>query len=425
MRIAVYSHYFTPEISPAGARIHDMAGEWLREGHSVDVITCFPNHPQGKIYPGYRRTWYQDDDVSGIRVRRHFTYMTRNEGILKRTLGHLSFFASTAPPFGRRMDSPDVVVGTSPTLFAATAAAWSGRTRKIPFVMEVRDLWPAILVDLGVVRNPALIRVLECWEMALYRQAVRIVTVTESFREILTRRGIPASKVTTITNGADVSFWRPVESRDSIRAAMGLDQSFVVLYAGTHGMSQGLADILRTARLLQDPPEIRFVFVGDGAEKPTLVEKARTLGLANVEFHPPVDRDTMRTYYTIADLCLVPLRAIPLFAAFVPSKIFEIMAMERPVLGLLAGEAAGILRESRGAVVVPPEDSFMAAEAILALRRHPERCAQMGRNGRDFVTQRYSRRSLALKYLEVLEESVRPARSTKTSHGNALGEGAF
>ncbi|MEW6348560.1 MAG: glycosyltransferase family 4 protein [Thermodesulfobacteriota bacterium] len=410
MRIAVYSHYFTPEISPAAARIHDMGIEWLREGHAVDVVTCFPNHPQGRVYPGYRRSWYRRENLSGVNVHRHFTYMTRNQGILKRTLGHLSYFASAAMGASKRADSPDVVMGTSPPLFAATAAAWTGRMRGVPFVMEVRDLWPAILVDLGVARNPALIRLLNLWETALYKEATRIVTVTDSFRRMLTERGIPESKVTTISNGADADFWRPVATRDSIRAEMALDKSFVVLYAGTHGISQGLAAILETARLLQDRPEIRFVFVGDGAEKPMLIEKARMLSLANVEFHPPVDRHTMREYYTLSDLCLAPLRAVPLFRAFVPSKIFEIMSMERPVLGLLQGEAAEILRDAQAGVVVPPEDASRAAEAILELSRNPQRCTDMGRRGRELVIQRYSRRSLALKYLRVLEESVRQGR---------------
>src|SRR5438874_359517 len=167
MNIAYYSHYFTPEIGAPSARIYDLARQWLETGNQVQVVTCFPNHPTGRLYPGYQHQWYLHESLDGIEVHRHWTYVTPNKGFVKKTLGHLSYVPAARFISGRHIASPEVVIGTSPTLFAAMAAAGFARRRKIPFIMEVRDLWPAIFVELGIIRNPSLIRCLERWEMGL------------------------------------------------------------------------------------------------------------------------------------------------------------------------------------------------------------------------------------------------------------------
>jgi glycosyltransferase involved in cell wall biosynthesis len=269
--------------------------------------------------------------------------------------------------------------------------------------MEVRDLWPAIFVDLGVIRNRAVIRALEVWEMSLYRTATRIVTVTESFRQNLLQRGISPEKVVTITNGADTVYWRPGPDRAAeLRNQLGLQGEFVVLYIGAHGISQGLSAVIKVANRVRDQIGIRFLFVGDGAEKGKLVAEVRRLGLTNVTFLEPVDKAQVRDYYSMADLCLVPLRNIPLFDAFIPSKMFEIMAVGRPILASVRGEAAEILRRSASARVTEPENEADMAEALLNLRKSPATRQEMGRQGRKFVEAYYSRRELARRYLEVI-----------------------
>jgi len=272
--------------------------------------------------------------------------------------------------------------------------------------MEIRDLWPAIFVELGVLQNQLIISLLEKLELALYRQSTKIVTVTEAFRGNLIQRGIPADKVHTITNGADTDYWKPSDPSIGLRHELGLDGCFVVLYIGAHGISHALGRILETAERLKDQADIRFLFVGEGAEKEELVRKADELCLQNVLFHDPVEKDKVRGFYSLADVCLVPLRNIPLFDTFIPSKMFEIMAMGRPVIGSVRGEAAGILNRSGSAVVVEPEDSSGIAEAIRHLYRDAQRARQMGRRGREFVIKHYSRRSLASAYLDVMREAV-------------------
>lgn len=407
MNIAFYSHYFSPEIGAPSARIYDLSQQWLALNHRVQVVTCFPNHPLGSVYEGYDPGFYMHEDLEGISVHRHWTYITPNKGFLKKSLGHLSYLPSAMFLSHRHVSAPDVAIGTSPTFFAAMGAAYAGFRRKIPFIMEVRDLWPAIFVELGVLRNPRLIRWLERWELALYRRASRVITVTDAFRRDLIDRGVPERKVTTIRNGADVDFWRTMKPPERLRRRLGLDESFVVLYIGAHGISHALGSVLKAAEKLRDHSSIRFLFVGEGAEKDQLIQQARNAGLENVRFLDAVDRAHVRDFYALADACLVPLRDIPLFDSFIPSKIFEIMSMARPIIGSVRGETADILRQSEGALVIKPEDSDALAESIQWLYEHPDERRSMGKKGRQFAISDYSRRSQAELYVRVMEEAVR------------------
>jgi glycosyltransferase involved in cell wall biosynthesis len=413
MNIAYYSHYFAPEIGAPSARIYDLSRQWLSFGHQVQVVTCFPNHPVGKMYPGYTSRSYMRETLDGIDVHRHWTYVTPNEGFIKKTLGHVSYLPSALLLSTRRLEKPDVVIGTSPTFFAAMAARNAGARYRIPFIMEVRDLWPAVMVELGVLRNPYLIRALERLELSLYERATRVVTVTESFRRNLIERRVPEMKVFTIPNGADVDFWQPIEPPLELRRRLGLEDRFVVLYIGAHGISHALSRMLESAERLREQTQIRFLFVGEGAEKERLVRQAREAGLKNVQFLDPVPKESVREFYALADVCLVPLRDIPLFDTFIPSKMFEIMAMAKPIVASLRGEAADILRRSGGAKVVEPEDSRAVAEAIVHLSQRPCEAREMGLAGRRFVVENYSRRSLAARYMALMEEAVREYRGRR------------
>jgi len=406
MNIAVYSHYFTPEIGAPSARIHDLAKQWQAMGHHVQVDTCFPNHPTGHVYPGYQRQNYQHEQLDGIEIHRHWTYITPNEGFIKKTLGHISYLPSSILFSNHHLRPVDVTIGTSPTFFAAMAAAYTAMRRNVPFVMEVRDLWPAIFAELGVLRNASLIAMLERLELALYRKATHVVTVTEAFRQNLIERGVPTQKVTTITNGADTSYWQPTPVPCELRQTLELDGRFVVLYIGAHGISQALSSILDSAKQLQQHAQICFVFVGEGAEKTKLLEQANAMNLPNVQFLDSVDKTMVKQFYALADVCLVPLRNIPLFKTFIPSKMFEIMAMGKPIVGSVSGEPAEILTRSGGALVVEPEDSQAVAQAILTLYQQPDLLAQLGTHGRQFVIDHYSREALAKTYSNLLVQAI-------------------
>jgi hypothetical protein len=349
---------------------------------------------------------HTEESLDGICVHRHWTFITPNKGFIKKTIGHVSYLPSAILLTNPHLKPFDVAIASSPTFFAALAAVSAGKKYRVPFIMEIRDLWPAIFVDLGVIRNRQIVSWLEKLEMYLYRQATSIVTVTEAFRNNLIERGVPPQKIFTIPNGADVEFWNPINDPADLRQSLGLKDSFVVLYIGAHGISHALGRILDSAVQLKDQKNIRFLFVGEGAEKAELVRKADELRLKNVLFHEPVGKEGVRRFYTLADVCLVPLRNIPLFDSFIPSKMFEIMAMKRPIIGSVRGEAADILKRSKGALVVEPENPKAIAESILHLYLHKEERNIMGQEGRKFVAENYSRRSMARKYLEVLSEAV-------------------
>jgi glycosyltransferase involved in cell wall biosynthesis len=410
MHISIYSHYFAPEIGAPSARIADLGREWIRAGHDVRVLTCFPNHPVGEIYPGYRAGMYFHEELDGIDVRRFWSYVTPNKGVLKRTIGHVSFMASAMVADAFLRTSTDVIIGTSPTLFAAVAAARVAAHRNVPFVMEIRDLWPALFSELGVLESRTLLAPLEWLELSLYREAAGIVTVTEAFRQNLIERGIPPEKICTIPNGADVSFWQPaLADRSRWRRSLGIDAQFVVLYIGAHGVSQGLGTVLSAAGRLRDDPSVVFVFAGEGADKAALMQRASRERLDNVRFVDSTDKKGVRDFYAAADVCLIPLRDLPLFSGFIPSKMFEILSMERPIIASVRGEAEDILERSGAAVVVSPEDDEAIVAAIRRLRDGQDREA-MGRRGSAFVAEHYSRSGLAARYATFLAATMQRFR---------------
>jgi glycosyltransferase involved in cell wall biosynthesis len=406
MNICVVCHYFWPEISAPSARLKEMADCWVAEGHQVTVVTNFPNHPTGTIHPGYEGRTFMEENVGGLRILRCRTYATPNSGFLKKTLSHLVFAWNAVRQARRHLSKVDVILVSSPTLFSAVGAlCLSGQLRR-PYIIEVRDLWPAIFVELGVLKNRLLIKLLEALELFLYRKSRHVVTVTQAFADDIARRTIPATKITVIRNGVDLTRFKPGERSSAIAEEFQVRQKFVVLYIGAHGISQGLVALLEAARRLEQDKEIQFLFIGDGADKEKLVEAARGMGLTNVSFFPGESRNRMPDLYRLSDICLVPLRNIPLFRTFIPSKMFEIMAAGKPIVASLEGEAAGILKESGAARITPPENAEAIAQAIVELKNSPEARRAMAENGRRFVERHYDRSRLARRYRELMQTVI-------------------
>jgi glycosyltransferase involved in cell wall biosynthesis len=407
VRIAIVSHYFWPELGAPSARLLELGRAWATRGHEVSVVTNFPNHPTGVIPEDYRGMPFLIEEVEGLRVIRCRTYATPNRGVVRKTLGHLLFMLQAVVQATPHLGQTDVLVASSPTLFAAVAAYVMSRRLGVPFVLEVRDLWPAIFVDLGVLRNRLAIGVLESLELFLYRRSRAVVTVTRAFARDIEARGIDPGKLHVIYNGVDLAAFEPGPRDQELRRRLGVRDKLVVLYCGAHGISHALARILDVAEKLRDDDQVHFLLVGEGAEKEALVERAQLDGLVNVTFHPGVARAEVPAFYRSADVCLVPLRAVPLFRSFVPSKMFEILACGRPILASLEGEAAEILKASGAAIVVPPEDVDALDAAVRRLAADSSLRAKLAGRGRPFVSERYDRDALAARYLGVLDSAVR------------------
>ncbi|MCM3884764.1 glycosyltransferase family 4 protein [Frankia sp. R82] len=407
-RVLVITHYFPPEVGAPQARLSETARAWAAEGLEVTVLTGMPNHPTGVIPPEYRGALVRTEQVDGYRVLRTWLYATPNEGVVRKTLGHLSFMVTSVVLGGRHTGPCDVVMVSSPTFFPLASAWLLARRRRARLVVEVRDLWPAIFEHLGVLTNRRVLGLLERLELAAYRAADTVVTVTEGFRDDIVRRGIPAAKVHVVRNGVDLDRFQPATAVPAgLRAQLGAPgDELLVLYVGAHGISHGLVSLAdaaaRLARSDQDRARaVRFAFVGEGADKRRLAEHVRTLGLTNTTLRDGVPRAQVPAVIAAADLCVVPLRDLPMFDTFIPSKMFELLAAGKPVIGTLRGEAAQILTAA-GQVVVAPEDPVALADAVTRLAADPEQRARMARDGRRYVERYFDRDVLAHNYRDLL-----------------------
>lgn len=372
------------------------------------MLTCAPNFPKGKIYEEYRNWPWQIEIMDGIRVVRVWTYITANEGFAKRILDYMSFMVSATlvAPFVRR---PDVVVGTSPHFFTACAAWAVSRLRRVPFVFELRDLWPESVKAVGAMKDSSVIRFLERVEMFLYRKAARIVPVTESFKRVLEERGVDPGKITVVTNGVDMTRFRLIPKDLELAKRYGLEGKFVAGYIGTHGMAHALETVLAAADLAQRAEGgdvFRFVLLGDGARKSALIKRARQMGLENMVFVDSVSKEDVVRYWSLLDVSVIHLRKTELFTTVIPSKLFECMGMGIPVLLGVAGESAKIVEREGCGLCFEPENARQLWECVRDLRDDRTLHEALRANAL-CAARRYDRRVLAEQMAEVLKRTAR------------------
>ena len=401
MRILFLSDNFPPEGNAPATRLYEHATRWVRAGHEVTVITCAPNFPEGKLFDGYHNRWRSVELVDGIRVVRVKTYITANEGFVRRSLDYMSFMvmAFVMGLFERR---PDVVVATSPQFFCAIGGWALSVVRWRPFVFELRDLWPASIMAVGAMRRSLVIRLLERIELFLYRRAIVIVSVTESFRDDLVARGISREKIHVVINGVDLERYEPRPRDVGLAREFGLEGKFVVGYMGTHGLAHALPKVLEAAEKLLHRDDVVFFFAGSGAERGRVEELVARRGIRNVRLIPRQPKERMPALWSLCDLSVVPLRDNPVFATVIPSKIFEAMGMGVPILmSLPEGEATRIIMATGSGICVPPEDTEAMAAAIVALVDDPARLMAL-RIAARAAAPGFSRDALALKMLGIL-----------------------
>lgn len=407
MRITFLCQYFPPEMGAPSARTSEHARHWVRLGSEVTVITGFPNHPTGIIRPEYRGYFTKRESVDGIDLLRTWIYCAPNKGFLKRIINFLSFFLSSFTLGAILTRRPDVIIGTSPQFFCAVSAYLLSIIKRVPFVFEVRDIWPQSAVELGALRNRAVIRILEAIEMHLYRRAALIVIVAESTLPYLIEKGIDPAKVAIIPNGIDDEYLASASATpEAVRAETGTEGRFIVSYIGTHGMSHALGVVLQAAARLGDDKSIQFLFIGEGAEKAALKAQAASMGLTNVAFIDEQPRERLLAFYRASDLSIVPLKRLPIFRKVLPSKLFELMGAGCPIVCSVEGEAARLVEKSGAGVCIEPENVDALVDAIRALRADSERRDRMRRDGQSFVRAGYLRSTLAAGYLESLSRVV-------------------
>lgn len=406
MKILFLTHYYPPEVNAPANRVHEHARVWVREGHEVTVVTGVPNHPRGEIFPGYENRWFQEEEIEGVRVLRTWMYITANEGFFRRTLNYV-LFAITAVFAAMRADRPDVVVATSPQFFVGLAGAVVSRLRRRPFVLEVRDLWPDSIVQLGQMKRGLGVKILELLETALYRSAAGIVVVTRSFEAHIRRRGIDPDRISLIYNGIDVAKFHPRPANQELLREHGLEGQYLIAYVGTLGLAHGLPTVLSAAAMLRDRKELTFLFIGDGADRARLEGLAKEQGLDNVRFLGLQPREAIPDWLASIDLLLVMLRDLEVFHTVIPSKLFEFLAQERPVVLAAKGETREMVLATEAGWVIDPEDPDQLAEVIDQIRAQPEEAERRATAGREWVEREFRRDDLALRMAGFLESVCR------------------
>ena len=400
------SHNFPPEVNAPASRTYEHAKCWAKmPGVRVTVVTNHPHHPYGILYPGYVNHWLTREKLDGIDVIRVKTYLAPNAGFARRTLNYL-FFMIMAVTAAVRVPRFDVVIATSPQFFCAMAGYLVSRLRRRPFIFELRDLWPETIVTVEAIKPGPVIYLLDKLASFLYHEASLIVPVTDAFKENLLKRGIPANKIQVIKNGVDLSFFQPQKAPQELLDEIGARGRFVASYIGTVGLCHALDKIIFAAERLQYRKDILFVIVGDGAQKHAIQKLVVSRGLQNVKVLPGVTKDKIRDYYALADINLVTLKKACLFETVIPSKIFEIMAMGRPILTTVDGECRQIIEAADCGLFVEPENVEKMSATILDLTQKREMLKNMGENGRLFVEERFSRDVLAQNYIDILRSKV-------------------
>jgi len=403
MRILYLTQWFEPEPNIVKGLAFVRALE--AAGHEVTVVTGFPNYPTGKLYPGYRQGWMRRESIEGVRVIRLPLYPSHDASSLRRSLNFLSFFLSALTYGLFRRERYDIAYVYHPPITVGLAAALAGAVRRLPFVLDVQDLWPDTITATGMAGTGRLTRVLGAMCAFVYRRAAAIVAQSDGMRRVLVERGVPAAKLTTIHN------WSDVDAGAAEATGATPNDRFTLVYGGNLGRAQALETVVQAAALLQARrDDIEIVLHGEGVEASSLRAQAQAAGLTNLRFASRVSQQAIVPIFAQADALLLTLADDPLFAITIPSKTQFYLSMGRPIVAAIAGEAAEILERSRAAVVAPPGDAPALAQAIAALADEPrDQREAMGRAGRRFYGEH-------LSFAQGLDRTVRLLEGTYAEH---------
>jgi glycosyltransferase involved in cell wall biosynthesis len=365
MKVLFITDNFPPEVNAPATRTFEHCKDWVKSGVEVTVITCAPNFPQGKVYKGYKNRLVSKETIEGIKVVRVWTYMSPNKGKIKRSLDFISFSLSSF--LAGLFIKTDLIVATSPQILAAFSGSCLSFVKRKPWVMEVRDLWPASVALVGEINAGKLLRFLFWLELKLYNSAKRIVVVTDSFRGNIISKGIEAKKIYVIKNGVNFDLYKNQPVDFELKSMLGLDGKFVFGYVGTHGLSHSLDFILNCVARVQEA-DSHFLFIGSGAKKKELKLQAEQLALKNITFLEQVEKAEVWRYISLIDVMLVPLRKDELFETVIPSKIFETAAMCTPILLGVDGEARKLIEDYNAGYYFEPENEEAFLKALQKLR---------------------------------------------------------
>jgi glycosyltransferase involved in cell wall biosynthesis len=401
--ITILTQYYPPEVGAPQNRLSELAVRLKRTGADVHVITAMPNYPHMKIQDGYRGKWRVTEEIEGIKVTRCWIYVPKSKSILPRLLNYFSFVFSSFWIGLVRMKRSDFLMCESPPLFLGITAFMLSRLKRTKMIFNVSDLWPESAEKLGLVRNKFLLKVSTWLEEFLYKRSSLITGQTQGIVKNISGR-FPKKVVYWLPNGVDISLYDPSKIIPADRSKFGFSSDDrIFCYAGIIGHAQGLEIILNAANELRSRPDVKFILLGEGPEKERLQAMAEELKLSNVTFMSAIAKTEMPSFVKMIDASVIPLRKLDLFKGAIPSKIFESLAMEKPILLGVEGEAHGLfIEQGKSGLGFEPENVSSLVSRVMVLVNQPSLFQEYGRNGRGYVSENFERNKIAESFYMLL-----------------------
>lgn len=401
MKILFLTDNFYPEVNAPANRTYEHCREWVKCGAEVVVITSVPNFPKGKVFEGYKNKLHQTEIIDGIKVVRVWTYISANKGIVKRTLDYLSFAIMAF--FTSLFYKADIIIATSPQFFTAVAGAFSSLIKRTPWILEVRDIWPESIVAVGAIKNKNIISLLEKVEKWLYRRACKIVVVTDAFKLDIIGKGIDKNKIKVVKNGVYLDMFYPMPKNNKIVNELSLQDKFIIAYFGTHGMAHKLDFVINSALEVWDE-NIHFLLIGDGAEREKLLKLKNDKAIKNITMLSSVPKGEMQNYISIIDVALVNLKKSDTFKNVIPSKIFENVAMDKPILLGVEGESKDIIESYNAGLCFEPENKVDFIQKLYKIKKLVEN--DEFQEGCYNLAKDFDRKKLAGNMLGIIKDTI-------------------
>ncbi|HET6266395.1 MAG TPA: glycosyltransferase family 4 protein [Acidobacteriota bacterium] len=402
MRIGILTQYYRPEIGAPQTRLSELARWFKARGHEVIVLTAMPNYPEGRIYKGYGGV-YRREEIDGIQVIRAFIYPTKSVAHFKRLFNYFSFVISSILVGLPALPKLDYLLSESPPLFLGISGYLLSRLKGAKWIFNVSDLWPESAVRLGIVREGWALKMAEALESFCYRKAHLVTCQSVEILENIRGR-FPNSSCYHLSNGVDTDLFGPEHRSPEVRQELFEGRPFVAVYAGLHGIAQGLGQLIDAAEQMRENPEFFLMFFGEGPEKSSLIQSAQSKNLKNIRFMDPLPHQRMPTLMASTDLALIPLKErLP---GAVPSKLYEAMGSGVPVVLIANGEAASIVRQSQAGIVVNPGDVSDLVRSLRELIGDKNKLGEMGKNGRRAAVAGFNRKTIANAFVDFLENGA-------------------
>jgi glycosyltransferase involved in cell wall biosynthesis len=402
MKILFLTQYCPPEVGAPQNRIFEFAKQLKKFNHEVTILTAMPNYPKGEIFEGYRGKKVVLEEIEGIKIVRTSIYATKDKSFTKRLRNYLSFTFSSVLTGSKYIDKQDAIITESPPLFLGWSGYILAKRKKAKFIFNISDLWPESAVKLDMLHNKLLIRLSTWLEEFCYKKAHAVTGQTKGIVDNIVGRGFDKNKVHLITNGVDTEFFKRENRDEEFRKELGIDKKFAICYAGIHGIAQGLEVIIESADILRDYKDIQFLFFGDGPEKEALINMVKEKELNNVSFLPVQSKPKMPRIIASMDATIIPLKRLDLFKGALPSKMFEALSSELPIILAVEGEAEKLINDAGAGITVEPENSKEIAEAVLKLYKDESLRTKLGQSGRKYVMENYAREAISRRLEKIL-----------------------